>query len=613
LAQVSSLSLCLPPSDHQPLIPINMHKLSKGLCLVGCFAVASAAADSETGPALSADDECLASESREACGLNALQRRGLQKVVGPEANSAKCGNIDAPDNANCKKTVVWAGGQGKWDPHASSWFAQMQDITGVGHEQASQDDFQRLYYCAPPGGKACGSPPCGCSKPPCDKCFQGGPGPAPKPPSVQCEDPNSTSIACGPPKTAMGYKGRAWPPMIVKGKGEMHIFAIGDWGGMDGSMNPIEDRPEIVAYSWGRKPGPSVFPRTRWDLNHDVQLCSHHQFIECFESHGNPPCAPGCGYVDGVDDQPQILVANTFKARAAEMNPSYILNVGDNFYWGGIEKTCGTPMNEISYTAHHQFDQIFEGIYQGAGLSGKPWLSVLGNHDWGGRVFNNGWDQQIAYTWFSPRWRMPAPYWSQHVEYPDLDFSVDFYMIDSNFVDAKDPPEDSEHNICGSKHNPPKANCSVADGPESIESCPQYFADLWAEQKTWVEQLMSESTATWQIIVTHFPCGHEQEWYGKLRTQYGLDLLVTGHRHDQELWLPDMYHKNHMSGLTCIVTGGGGGITSEATPDPSNQTDWYGEAQYGFYDLLISAEEIVIQSINYNGTNLMNATVRPTR
>lgn len=28
-------------------------------------------------------------------------------------------------------------------------------------------------------------------------------------------------------------------------------------------------------------------------------------------------------------------------------------------------------MNELSYTAHHQFDQIFEGIYQGQGLSGK--------------------------------------------------------------------------------------------------------------------------------------------------------------------------------------------------------------------------------------------------
>ena len=47
-----------------------------------------------------------------------------------------------------------------------------------------------------------------------------------------------------------------------------------------------------------------------------------------------------------MDDNPQILVANAFKARAALKDPQYILNVGDNFYWGGIEKTCGEPMNK---------------------------------------------------------------------------------------------------------------------------------------------------------------------------------------------------------------------------------------------------------------------------
>lgn len=76
---------------------------------------------------------------------------------------------------------------------------------------------------------------------------------------------------------------------------------------------------------------------------------------------------------------------------------------------------------------------------------------------------------------------------------------------------------------------------------------------------------------------------------------------MTGHRHDQELWIPEMTNKNHMGDLTCFVTGGGGGISSEATPDPTNKKEWYGEGQYGFYDLTVTKSSIKIESINYDG------------
>ncbi|CAE7501783.1 ACP5 [Symbiodinium natans] len=262
-------------------------------------------------------------------------------------------------------------------------------------------------------------------------------------------------------------------------------------------------------------------------------------------------------------------------------------------------------MGSISGTARHQFDNIYEGIYNGAGLDNKPWLSVLGNHDWGGRQFYNGWDQQIAYTWASPRWRMPAPYWFQHVEYPDLGFDVDIIMHDSNAMDAKDPGEDPDHNMCSRKYNRPDASCASTGGPASVDSCKDWFWALYAEQKPWVESKLSGSRATWQIMVTHFPCGHDSGWYRSLHTAHGLDLLVTGHRHDQELgsnW-------GALGGMMCIVTGGGGGITSEASP--WDKSHWYGEGQYGFYDLTISKSKIFIESINYDGSVLKSATVYP--
>mmetsp|Transcript_80102 Transcript_80102/g.141345 ORF Transcript_80102/g.141345 Transcript_80102/m.141345 type:complete len:88 (-) Transcript_80102:409-672(-) len=87
-----------------------------------------------------------------------------------------------------------------------------------------------------------------------------------------------------------------------------------------------------------------------------------------------------------------------------------------------------------------------------------------------------------------------------------------------------------------------------------------------------------------------------------------MDLLVTGHRHDQEL-----HDHSGPGGMTCIVTGGGGGITSEATPNPDDKENWGSEGQYGFYDFTISRDSIFIESINYDGKVLRTATVYPSR
>lgn len=69
--------------------------------------------------------------------------------------------------------------------------------------------------------------------------------------------------------------------------------------------------------------------------------------------------------------------------------------------------------------------------------------------------------------------------------------------------------------------------------------------------------------------MARFPCGDDgekQQRHRDLHQQYGLDLLVAGHSHNQEMRLPDMAC-NHMGGLTSIITGVCGGITFDATPN----------------------------------------------
>ncbi|CAE7375266.1 ACP5, partial [Symbiodinium pilosum] len=284
---------------------------------------------------------------------------------------------------------------------------------------------------------------------------------------------------------------------------------------------------------------------------------------------------------------------------APERKPDLFINVGDNFYWGGVNTYCGTPMHKIDPVTAHQFREIYENVYHGPGVDGKPWLSVLGNHDYGGFQFNKAWDQQISYTWASDRWVMPGQYFMQRVEYPG--FSVEIFMLDSNAMDSHPKSADPKHNICGAAHNPPGATCAGTGGPKDLDACFKFMWDTWRSQQKWTEKKLQESTADWQLVATHFQCGHQAQWYKKLHQKLGLDLLVTGHTHVQSI-----FHKWHvLGGLTCFITGGGGGITSENAPDHSHTT------AYGFFDLAFTKDSLHLESINFLGNKVGSATVTP--
>jgi len=386
------------------------------------------------------------------------------------------------------------------------------------------------------------------------------------------------------------HNGVALEDVCMHGDGPFHAFILGDWGAL------------------------MVHGR----LNTAPLL--HHR--------------PGHKFVFPVDDHAQEFVRNQMRARAPHSKPDYILNVGDNFFWSGVEDHCGVKDFTIPYSGGgtevykstgkvNQFKVLYEEMYTGPGLDDKPWLGVLGSHDYGGWQMNHAWDQAIGYTWSkvpwaTGRWLTPALYWRVTVRYPD--FSVDYYFMDTNVWDAL-PDEQSPQNICGQR-NPSDATCPA--GLSSMK-CKEWFKTLWSNQTQWLDEVVPKSTAHWRIVVTHFPpyWGKEckEDWKHMTR-KHEIDLIVTGHRHSQFTrmkgdkavliwpeWGPASLKEDYTDFLdptAWVVSGGGGGVTSEDIPDAGGHDD-----QYGFMDLTLAKDKLIVEAISHTGVLRRKLVIEP--
>ncbi|CAE7645584.1 PAP17, partial [Symbiodinium pilosum] len=201
-------------------------------------------------------------------------------------------------------------------------------------------------------------------------------------------------------------------------KGPHHIFVIGDWGGV---IDWYDSNSHFVK-------SPKTADHTR------KVFASHHR-----------------DKVNSSDTWAQFNVSRWMCYYSAKWNPDFVVNLGDNFYWGGINVQCGAPMDKVQDPGF-QWSNVYESMYSCDALQGLQWLGVLGNHDYGGFMFTNGWDQAIAYTWSklhfsSGRWLQPSLYYKCPVKYSE--FSMDIFFVDSNIFDANDYHDTSGHNICG--------------------------------------------------------------------------------------------------------------------------------------------------------------------
>jgi len=400
---------------------------------------------------------------------------------------------------------------------------------------------------------------------------------------------------------------------------EVHIFVIGDWGTYPGtginmrsqwnsrqwnswcfvggrSQKEWEEAKRSnsnsaakVMSSWNKIPGPGS------------PFCGS-MHIECsWGKTSGGRCNPdNAAYWRDHYAQQNVSTAMTDKARSRKA--SFVINTADNFYMGGVEST------EDDY-----WSMMFEELYTDESLQ-IPWLSSLGNHDYGGHDcdfclwptargdpghnIRRGkpcsqamidYDTEHDWQWPNPktvRWVMPMKgndrWYMKSFKFPKANVTIDVFVIDTNKAHIESQ--------C-------KSHC-----PEQMKAkCTSFFHDLWTRQKDWLLPALEKSKADWKMVVGHAPPENfEAEMMENMRDR-GVSVYMAGHVHQ-------LRHDRHPSGIEAIISGSGGGYQSAGG---GTSYTLHESQDYGFATMHVEYHQISVEYFNDEGRRLWDPVVIP--
>jgi acid phosphatase len=257
----------------------------------------------------------------------------------------------------------------------------------------------------------------------------------------------------------------------------------------------------------------------------------------------------------------QREVAQQMGHSAASIGSRFVISVGDNFYENGV-----TDVDDP------QWRTSFEDIYSDPALMTK-WHVILGNHDYQGNV-----DAQLAYSSSSPRWSLPAPYYTQSETLPDGTVAEFFFLDTSRY-------------ILEYLHNP-KVKVQGQDKQAQID---------------WLERALANSKAAWKIVVGHHQLftvtGQNHDFpemigpFKPLLDRHGVHAYVNGHEHNLEHIAVDGVHY-----ITC---GAGSATAAVVTPPPGQ----FASSHHGFMTVRLAAHGLGFSFIDDTGVTLYQALI----
>jgi acid phosphatase len=261
-------------------------------------------------------------------------------------------------------------------------------------------------------------------------------------------------------------------------------------------------------------------------VKHPLSHTTHHTHHESRESSNGGLMFLGIGDWGGAalgdyHKTDEIAVAKQMVATAQSNNISYIVNVGDNFYYNGV-----------SSTSDPQWGITFENIFTDPTMQ-VMWYGALGNHDYAGNV-----QAQLDYTKQSPRWYMPARYYTKRLPISYKGDMATFVFWDTN--------------PCVQEYR--------SDDPSGWDPNTQQFHDNVISQDcqaqyAWLEKTLASITDDWIISVNHHPLSEVDVVDAtSLLEKYGVSISLAGHVHKlMQIGVDGFSGDNVITGAGCMI------------------------------------------------------------
>eukprot|EP01125_Pyxidicula_operculata_P004352 TRINITY_DN1664_c0_g1_i3.p1 TRINITY_DN1664_c0_g1~~TRINITY_DN1664_c0_g1_i3.p1 ORF type:complete len:664 (-),score=92.60 TRINITY_DN1664_c0_g1_i3:623-2614(-) len=197
----------------------------------------------------------------------------------------------------------------------------------------------------------------------------------------------------------------------------------------------------------------------------------------------------------------QTRVAPSIAKIAAQVNSSFVISLGDNFYTFGVKSSTDTRWRDT-----------WENVFTHESLQ-TPWYSIAGNHDWYGNVYAQLDYSKLPSQMGKKQWLFPTLSYDIVKPIPGTDRTVHFIFVDTFHMTTE-------------SHGSVPVNAAHA----------KYTLD-------WLNYTLFYSTSHWKFIMTHYPmysCSSHgpnaeiQSKLGPILDKYKIDLYMTGHDHNQQ-------------------------------------------------------------------------------